>query len=170
VGNSTILKVETDHLSFDILKPAQVASTQIERVAYQMTKEEDAKFWDSSLDEDCSKKDAGADDVFVSSRLEHISTPFILIVQATDDTEKYTTFMVIQQVYKISHEEHPRRRVYRKGVKFDPYLPIKLKCPKRFEVDDQINLVLQLYDKLTERRRNNFDGPSVGQFLNIYVV
>ena len=54
-------------------------------------------------------------------------------------------------------------------MKFDPYLPIKLKCPKLFEVDDQINPVLLIYDELVKRRRDNFDGPSVGQFLNIHV-
>lgn len=60
--------------------------------------------------------------------------------------------------------------MHRGEMKFDPYLPIKLKCPKRFEVKDQINPVLQLYDEGAESRRNNFDGPSVGQFLSNYVV
>jgi len=73
-------------------------------------------------------------------------------------------------VYKSSHEEHPSRRVYRKGMKFDPYLPIKLKCPKLFEVEDQINPILLIYDESIERRRNNFGGPVDGQFFNIYVV
>jgi len=35
-------KVETDNLSFDIPKPTQVAPTQNERAAFQMTKEEGA--------------------------------------------------------------------------------------------------------------------------------
>ena len=72
--------------------------------------------------------------------------------------------MIIQQVYTSSHEEHPRRKIHKEGMKVDPYLPIKLKCPKIFEVEDQINPVLQLYDERAETRRNNFDGPSVGQF------
>ena len=55
-------------------------------------------------------------------------------------------------------------------MKFDPYLPDKVKSPKLFEVEDQINPVLQLYDEPTERRKKNFDGPLDGQFLNIYVV
>ena len=55
-------------------------------------------------------------------------------------------------------------------MKFDPYLPIKLKCPKLFEVEDQINPILLIYDESIERRRNNFGGPVDGQFFNIYVV
>ena len=51
-------------------------------------------------------------------------------------------------------------------MKFDPYLPIKLKCPKLFEVEDQINPVLQLYDEGAESSRSSFDGLSVGQFLS----
>ena len=165
-----MLKANMDNICLDILKPAQVASKQIERAAFQMTEEEGVQLWDSSLDEDCSKKNEGAHDVFVSSTHEYIGTPFILIVQATNDKDKYIATVVIQQVYRSSHEKHPRRRAYRREIKFDPYLPIKLKCPKLFEVDDQINLVLQLYEEPTERRRNNFYGPSIGQFLNIYVV
>jgi len=57
-------------------------------------------------------------------------------VQATDDTEKYTTTVVIQQVYKGSHEEHPRMRAYKEGVKYKPSLPKKIKCHKLFEVED----------------------------------
>lgn len=167
-------KADTDHLSLDILMPSQVASTQLERADCQMAEEEDAQFWDSSLDDDCSKQDKGADDVFVSSTHEHIGTTFILIVQAIEDAEKYTVTMVIQQVYKGSHEEHPRMRVYRKGMKCDPYLPDKVRCPKLFEVDDQINPILQLFDELAnrpaERRRNSFEGPLDGPFLQIYVV
>ena len=82
------------------------------------------------------------------------------MVQAIDDSKRYTTFIVIQQVYKGSHIEHPRRKVYRKGMKFDPYLPDKVKCSKIFEVDDQINPILMIYDEPAERRRNSFDGPS----------
>jgi len=135
-----------------------------------MTEEEGAQFWDPSLDKDCSKKDAGANDVCVSSTQEYIGFPFRLIMQATDDKDKYTITIVIHQVYRGSYEEHPRRRVYREGMKYRSSLPIKLKCPKLFEVNDQINPVLQLYDESAERRRNNFDGPSDGQFLKIYVV
>ena len=102
---------------------------------------------DSSLDEDCSKKDSGADNVSVSSTHEHIGTPFIFIVQATDDKDKYTTTMSIQQVYKGSSKEHPRRKIHRREMKVDPYLPIKLKCPKLFEVEDQINPILLIYDE-----------------------
>jgi len=116
-----------------------------------MTEEEGEKSWDSPLD-------AGVDDVFVSSTHEHIGTPFILIVQATDDTEKYTAFIVIQKVYKGSHEEHSRMRVYRQGMKFDRSLPDKVKCHKLFEVEDQINPILQIYDERAERRGNNFGG------------
>jgi len=159
-----MLKAEADHLSLDILKPAQVASTQIEKAAYQMTEEENVQFWGSFLDEDCSKKNIGADNVSVSLTHEHIGAPFILIVQVTDDKDKYTVAMIIQQVYKGSHEEHPRRKIHRREMKFNPYLPIKLKCPKLFEVKDQINPVLQLYDEGAESRRNNFAGPADGQF------
>jgi len=170
VGQNSKPKAETDHLSFDFLMPAQMASTQTEKAAYQMTEEEDAQFWDSSLDVDCPKQDPGADEVSMSSTHKHIGVPFILFVQATGDKDKYTTFMVIQQVYRGSQEEHPRKKAHRREMKFDPYLPIKRKCPKLFEVEDQINLVLQLYDEGAESRRNNFDGPSVGQFFNIYAV
>lgn len=88
---------------------------------------------------DYSKKNEGEHDVFMSPAQEYIGSPFILIVQATNDKDKYTAAMVIQQVYRNSHEECPRRRIYRKGMKFDPYLPDKVKCPKLFEVEDQIN-------------------------------
>jgi len=81
------------------------------------------------LDEDCSKKDSVADNVSVSPTHEHIGASFIFIVQVTKDTKKYTTNMIIQQVYKGSHEEQPRRKAYRKGMKVDPYPPIKLKSP-----------------------------------------
>ena len=89
-------KADTNHLSLDILMPAQVASTQLERAACLMIEEEGAQFWDSSLDVDCSKKNEGADDVSVSHTQEYIGSPFILIVQATDDTDKYTKTVVIQ--------------------------------------------------------------------------
>lgn len=121
------------------------------------------------LDAGCSKQYAVEDDVFVSSTHEHIGTPFILIVQAIQDTEKYIVTMVIQQVYKSSHEEHPRRRAYREGMKFGSSLPDKVKCPKLFEVEDQINPILQIYDEWAERRGNNFGGPVDGQVLRIYV-
>lgn len=52
-------------------------------------------------------------------------------------------------MYKCSHEEHPRRRGHRREMRFDPYLPIKVKCPKIFEVEDKINLVLLIYDELS---------------------
>jgi len=91
-----MLKAEADHLSLDILKPAQVASTHIEKAAYQMTEEENVQFWDSSLDEDYSKKNSGANNVSVSPTHEHIGAPFILIVQATGDKDKYTAAMIIQ--------------------------------------------------------------------------
>lgn len=94
----SMLNSETDHLSLDILIPAQMDSTQIEREAYQMTEEEDVQLWDSSLNEDCSKKDSGVDNVSMSPTHEHIDTPFIFIVQATGDKDKYTTAMIIQQV------------------------------------------------------------------------
>lgn len=67
VGHNSKPKVNIDHLSLDILMPAQMASTQIEKAACEVTKEEGAQFWDSSLDVDCSKEDEGADEVSVSS-------------------------------------------------------------------------------------------------------
>jgi len=134
-------------------------------LAFQMTEKEDAHFWNSYLDEDCSKKNSGADNVSVSPTHEHIGAPFILIVQAIDDKDKYTIAMIIQQVYTGSHEEYPRRKIHRGEMKFVQYLPLKLKCPKLFEVDDQINPVLQLYDEGAESRRNNFRGPANGKFL-----
>jgi len=112
-----------------------------------MTEEEDVQFWESSLDEGCSKEDAGAGDVCLSSTREYIGSPFLLTVQATDSTKKCTTFIIIQQVYKGSHEEHPRRKIRRGEMKFDPYLLIKIECPKLFEVEDQINHVLLIYDE-----------------------
>jgi len=83
---------------------------------------------------------------------------------------KISTAIIIQQVYRGSYEEHPRRRACRGEMKFDPYLLIKVNCPKIFEVEDQINPVLQLYDEPAKRRRNSFDGPAAGQFLKIYVL
>lgn len=120
------------------------------------------------MDVDYSKKYMGENDVSLSPAQEYIGSPFILVVQATNDTDKYTATIFIQQVYKGSHEEHPRR-AHRKGIKFDPYLPIKLKCPKLFEVEDQINPIFLIYDELVKRRENNFGGPVDGQFLRIYV-
>lgn len=38
---NSMLKDEADHLSLDIPKPAQMASTQIKMAAYQMLEEED---------------------------------------------------------------------------------------------------------------------------------
>ena len=51
-----MLKTEVDHISLDILKSSQMASTQIEKAAYQMTKEADAQSLNSYLDVDCFKK------------------------------------------------------------------------------------------------------------------
>ena len=136
-----------------------------ERAAYQITEEEGVQCWNPSLDEDCSNEDSRAENVSVSPAQEIDDSSFILVMQTADDTDKYTAFMVIQQVYKGSYEKHPRRRIHRGEMKFDQYLPIKLKCPKLFEVDDQINPVLQLYDEGVESRRNNFGGPTNGQFL-----
>ena len=82
-GHNSMPKADTDHLSLDILMPTQVASTQLERVACLMTEEENAQFWDSSLDEDCSKQDAVANDVSMSPAQEYHGLPFILIVHAT---------------------------------------------------------------------------------------
>jgi len=42
VKQNSMIKAETDHLNIDILKPAQMASTQTKKAAYQMTEEEDA--------------------------------------------------------------------------------------------------------------------------------
>lgn len=145
-GHSSILKANTDHFSLDIMKPTQVASTQTEKVTCQMTEEEGAHNWDTSLDVDCSEKNEGADDVSMSPTQEYIGSPFILIVQAIDDKDKYIATIVIQQVYKGSHKEHPRMRVYRKGMKFDPYLPNKVRFPKLFEVEDQINPIFLIFD------------------------
>ena len=93
---NSMLKAKTDHLSLDIMKPAQMASTQTEEAAYQLTEEENAQSWDSSLDEDCSMKDAGADDVFVSPTQENNGSSFILVVKTTNDIDKYTAAMTIQ--------------------------------------------------------------------------
>jgi len=76
----------------------------------------------------------------VSPTHEHIGALFILIMQATYDKNKYRATVIIQQVYKGSCEEHPRRKIHRGEMKVDPYLPMKLKCPKLFEVADQLNL------------------------------
>jgi len=122
------------------------------------------------LDVDYFKKNEVENNVPVSPAQEYSGASFILVVQTTKDIDKYKVVMIVQQVYKCSHKEYPRRRAHRREMKFDPYLPIKLKCPKLFEVKDQINLVLLLYDELVKRRRNCFGGPSIGQFLNDYVV
>ena len=58
--------------------------------------------------------------------------------------------MTIQQVYIGSHEEHLRKKIHRGEMKFDQYLPLKLKSPKFFEVDDQINPILQVFDESTD--------------------
>lgn len=78
-GHNSMPKADINHLSLDIMMPTHVASTQLERAAFQMTEEEGAQFWDSSLDVDCSKKN-GADDVSVSPTQEYIGSPFILVV------------------------------------------------------------------------------------------
>jgi len=153
VRNSFILKAETDHLSFDLLEPAQMASIQIEKTAYQMTKEKDVQSWNPSLDEDCSNKGLRAKNVSVSHAQEYNGASFILVVQTTIDTDEYRVFMVIQQMCKCSHEEHPRRKIQRGEVKVDPYLPVKLKFPNLFEVEDQINLVLLIYDQPNDRQQ-----------------
>jgi len=131
-----------------------------------MIEEEDAQSWNSYLDVDYFKKNEGADNVPVSPAQEYSGASFILVVQTTKDTDKYTIDMVIQQVYRGSQEKHPRKKAHRGEMKFDQYLPLKLKCPKLFEVEDQINLVLQLYDEGAESRRSNFEGLLVGQFLS----
>ena len=145
--HNSVLKAETDHLSFDVLIPAQWVPTQIERTACQMTEEENVQSWESSLDEDCSKKDSGANVVSVSPAQEFNGASFILVVQTTEDKDKYTEAIIIQQVYKGSSEQRPRRKTHRKGMKHRSSLPIKLRCPKLFEVDDQINTVLLIYDE-----------------------
>jgi len=60
-----------------------------------MTKEEGAQSWDSSLGVDCSKRDEGVDEVSVSPAKEYIGSPFILIMQATDEKDKYIATIVI---------------------------------------------------------------------------
>lgn len=84
---------------------------------------------------------------------EHLGSPFILVMQTTNDTEKYIASMLIQQVYKSSHEEHPRRKIHRGEMKFDQYLPLKLQFSKLFEVEDQINPVLLIYDEPADRQQ-----------------
>ena len=75
--------------------------------------------------------------------------------------------MVIQQVYKGSSKEHPRRKIRRGEMKCDPYLPIKLKCPKLFKVGDQINPILLIYDELAHRRQVWW--PSKWAIFEVYV-
>jgi len=148
-----MLKAKTDHLSLDILMSAQMVSTQIERAAYQITEEEDAQSWNSYLDVDCFKKNEGADSVPVTPTQEYTGSLFILVVQIIDDKDKYTAAMIIQQVYKGSCEELPRRKIHRREMKVDPFLPTKLKCPRLFEVEDQINHVLLIYDEPDDRQQ-----------------
>ena len=50
-------------------------------------------------------------------------------------------------------------------MKYRSSTPDKAKCPKLFEVDDQINPIFQIYDEPAEGRRNSFDGPADGQFF-----
>ena len=95
VGQNSMPKADMDNLSLDIPKPAQLASTQLERAVYQITEEEDARFLDTSLDVDCSKKDVGADEVFMSPAQEYIGSPFIVIVKATNGSDKCTTIIVV---------------------------------------------------------------------------
>lgn len=38
-------------------------------------------------------------------------------------------------------------------MKFDPYLPTKVKFPKLFEVEDQINPILLIYDEPDDRKQ-----------------
>ena len=74
---------------------------------------------------------------------------------------------------KASQTIH-KMRAYKEGMKYKPYLPDEVKCPKLFEVDGQINPILQIFDELVdrpaERRRNSSDGLVDGQLLKIYVV
>lgn len=137
-----------DNPCLNILKPAQVASTQCERVVCQIIEEEGAQFWDTSLDWAGSKQATEAGEVFMSHTQEYIDSQFILIVQATNDIAKYAATLVVQQVYKSLHEEHPRMRAYREGVKYNPSLPHKVKFPKLFEVYDKINPILKIFDEL----------------------
>jgi len=69
-------------------------------------------------------------------------------------------------VYKGSCKEHPRRKIHKRGMKFDPYLPIKLKCPKLFEVEDQINPVLLIYDELAGRKQ--FWWPNKWEIFEVF--
>lgn len=105
------------------------------------------------MDEDCLNKNKGADDVYISSAQENNGSSFILDVQTTHDTKVCTASMIIQQVYKGSYKEHPRRKIHRGEMKVDPFLPIKLKCPILFEVEDQINPVLLIYDEPNDRQQ-----------------
>lgn len=149
-SHNSMPKVDMDKLRLDITKPAQLASTQPEKAVCQTIEEEGPQIWDTFFDGACSKKATGAGEVFVSPTQEYIDSPFILIVQATDDTSKYAITLIIQQVYKSFHERHPRMRSYREGVKYKPSLLDKVKCPKIFEVDDQINKILQVFDELAD--------------------
>lgn len=92
------------------------------------------------------------------STQEYIGSPFILIVTATNDIVKYTATIFIQHVYKSFHKEHLRMREYREGVKYKPSLPNKVKCPKLFEVDDQINPILQVFDELDDMHTDQENG------------
>lgn len=41
-------------------------------------------------------------------------------------------------------------RAYREGVKYKPSLLDKVKCPKLFEVGDQINPLFQVFDEVAD--------------------
>lgn len=127
-----------------------MASTHPEKAVHQITEEQGSQIWGTFFDGACSKEATEANEVFVSLTQECIGSPFILIVQATNDIVEYTTVLVIQQVYKSFHEGHPRMRAYKEGVKYKPSLPDKVKCLKLFEVGDQINKILQVFDELAD--------------------
>ena len=65
-------------------------------------------------------------------------------------------------------------RAYRGGVKYRSSIPDKIKFPKRFEVDDQINQILQPFDVLADRhvdpeKGKQFWWPRKRAVLKIYV-
>jgi len=98
----------------------------------------------------CSEGDAGTGEVLVFPTQECIDSSFILTFQVTNDTSKCEADLILQQVYKTSQSKHLRLKAYAEEVKYRPSLPDNIKCSKLFEVEDQINRLLQVFDELAD--------------------
>ena len=107
------------------------------------------QIWDMFFDGACSDEAAGTCEGLVSPTEEYIDSSFILNFQVTNDTTEYKADLIIQQVYKTFQAKHPRLKAFRDEVKYRPSLPDNFKCWNFFEVEDQINRILQVFDEFS---------------------